>query len=1300
MKPIEVLFLVCNGAARVAIFISLSLAFGCVSFHRVLTSRMERALRDLLGLLIPDKATRETSLGYRFRRHLTAWSARAAIVVLLAGGLGFATALHAQLAGQGAIQGTVSDQNGAVISGAIVTAQNVDTGVQTVRSTTASGIYLLSPLPPGEYTVTFSAAGFTTVVQQHVVVNATQLVGLDMSLNIGEQSQKITVSAAPPELETTNSTLSGTIQQETYAALPLSMAGQQRNPTSFVYLMPGVQGGGTSGIFNGQGSDKGRVDEVYLEGIPMTTIGQGDTRALSLGLSVDAVNQFQAITSSTPVEFQGMGVQNYEIKSGTNQFHGTAFDYIRNTAFDTWGFFAPAATVKNAAGATVRAPKPAEHQTEYGFTIGGPIRKNKMFFFGSYDGFHYTTGIKPGLLTVPTVQERAGDFTQFPYPIYDPTTTAACTAANGGTTCAYQFQGLKNGVPTNNVIPANEISPISQYMQKFLPMPSNNLSNNNLLTGQPSGAQNWSLTARVDLNLTDKQRLSIVSNSGTNGFIGLDYGANPTLPTPYVNGAIVTTRTTTAILEHTYVLTPHMVNQVKYGYLRNWVPVVNPTLGISQFEAGSAVGIGNLPEGQASSTFPGVTFSGAADAPTPWTARNGYAQYENSYMVTDNLQWTHGKQSFTFGGDFQWLNTNESNFTSASSPLTLNMNSSETAGYNSNGAIQLTNTGHSYASFLLGAVDSTGLSIQPYTTLGSRYHNLSPYAEDDYKVTNRLTLNLGVRWDMFSPYKEVQNRWSFMNPNLINPATNSPGAMEFAGYGTDSCQCRTPVHEYYKNLGPRLGFAYSLNDKTVVRGGYSISYSHGGGVSGASGAYQGTGQNGLSANPTFLSSGQGGAPAFYLNSQIGSLSNTSIPAYSTALNISQTVSAGNYINASGVAVAPASVAYADPVISGRAPYAENWNIGIQRGITNNLTISVNYSASQSHFLWSSMNARGIYTNQLNPSYEVLGSLLRQVPTGEDSKTGMTYLAEAQAILPGINLPYSNFGSAQGTIQAMLSPFPQYSGVSDTWGDVSNANYNSLQLSLSQRPTRGLSFTVNYTYSKEIDDTGTFRSGYAIPAGVTTDGKSWKMNAIDRSLGAGEQPQTLNIFGLYQLPFGKGHLGGDNPVIRALVSGWSVSGIFSYDSGSPLAITASGCPTVGLGTCMPSYSPGFAGTARQNGGWGHHVTAANANTIAFINPAAFTVPSTYQIGNIARVGADNLFSPGLYNISSSFRRTFPLWREYQFVFQADVFNLFNTVQFGGIGTTLPSVNAASSSFGTVSSQANSSRDWQFAGRFNF
>ena len=136
---------------------------------------------------------------------------------------------------------------------------------------------------------------------------------------------------------------------------------------------------------------------------------------------------------------------------------------------------------------------------------------------------------------------------------------------------------------------------------------------------------------------------------------------------------------------------------------------------------------------------------------------------------------------------------------------------------------------------------------------------------------------------MFSPYKEVQNRWSFMNPNLINPATNSPGAMEFAGYGTDSCQCRTPVQVYYKNLGPRLGFAYSLNDKTVVRGGYSISYSHGGGVSGASGAYQGTGQNGLSANPTFLNSGQGGVPAFYLNSQIGSLSNVAIPAYSTAL---------------------------------------------------------------------------------------------------------------------------------------------------------------------------------------------------------------------------------------------------------------------------------------------------------------------------------------------------------------------------------------------------------------------------------
>lgn len=1204
--------------------------------------------------------------------------------------------LLAQVGGQGAIQGRITDTTGAVIPNATVIAKDNSTGVQSARKTTSSGDYVISPLPPGVYTIKVSATGFATLVQEHVTVDATRSTGLDLTLRVGSQTQQVTVTAAPPALDTTDGTLSETMENKEYSSLPLSMSGQQRDPTAFVYLMPGVQGGGRSGTFNGAGSNNGYLDEMYVDGIPLTTISQqGDNRTVSLAVSVDAVNQFQVETSGAPVEFQGLGAQNYVIKSGTNQFHGSVFDFVRNTAFDSWGFFAKAATEKTASGATIPAPKPAEHQNEFGVTVGGPIRHDKMFFFVSYDKFHYTYGVNPGLLSVPTLAERSGDFTAYPYPIYDPTTLQACTAANGGTPCTYQFQGLQNGVPTPNVIPANEISPTAQYMQKFLPAPSNDNLTSNLLTGQPGGANNWELTGRFDANITPQQKISIISNSGRRGFIGLDYGADTVLPQPYTNAVLVAELTATGIFEHTYVITPHLINQFKYGYVRQWGPAGNPTLGVSQFEAASAVGIGNLPQGQAASAFPGVNFGGGADLPTNWTSYNGYSQSVNTYTMMDNVQWSHGRHSFTFGADYQFLNENQSNFDTPSKPLLLSEANTSTAGF-SKGAINSGKTGAAYASFLIGAVDSTGLSIQPYTTLGARYKAFSPYAEDDFRVNRKLTLNLGLRWDLYPPYHEVQDRWSFLNASMINPATGTAGAIQFAGDGTDSCHCKSPVHYYHGNLAPRLSFAYAINDKTVVRGAYAIMYSHGGGVGGRLGANNGTGQAGLSANPTFTHSGPGNVtPAFYLNSNFG---NTAIPAYSTSPFIDPTVNAGNYINSSGVAITPSGVSYADPYVGGRAPYAENWNIGIQRALTNMMTISVNYSASGSHFLTSSLKGRGFYTNQLDPKYLVLGSLLSQQPNAVDKKTGQTYLQEAQAIMPGIGLPYPNFGGGSAKIQQMLSPFPQYSGVTDTWGNISNANYNSLQLTLSQKTSHGLSFTVNYTYSKEIDDAGNFRSGYAIPAFVTANGTAWKADRIDRSLGSGEQPQLLNMFGVYDLPFGKGHIGSDYRAVRWLAGGWSVSTIANYFSGAPLGITATGCTAPGQSTCMPNYAAGYSGHPRINGGWGHGVTATNASTISFVDKSAFTVPNsstTYQIGDTARNAPYGLFSPGGYNVNAGLRRTFPITERTKFVFSADVFNLTNTVQFGSINTTV-----GNSNFGTVGRQSNSARDWQFSGRINF
>ncbi len=277
----------------------------------------------------------------------------------------------AQIGGTGSIQGIISDANGAVIPGATVTATRVTTGVQTTRQTTGAGLYVLSPLPPGEYTISVSATGFKPLVQEKIIVDALSTVSVNLTLQIGATTDTVTVTSAPPQLNTADPRLGTTIRNELYTNLPLAMGtavsgsgiGQgPRNPGAFIFLLPGVSEGNRWGTINGaQGFSK----DVFIEGIPITDpIQQGEGRTISLGISVEAVEQFQVETSGTGVEFNGQGSENYTIKSGTNEYHGSVFEYFRNTVLNARGFFPPV--------------RPVEHQNEFGFTVGGPILKKKL----------------------------------------------------------------------------------------------------------------------------------------------------------------------------------------------------------------------------------------------------------------------------------------------------------------------------------------------------------------------------------------------------------------------------------------------------------------------------------------------------------------------------------------------------------------------------------------------------------------------------------------------------------------------------------------------------------------------------------------------------------------------------------------------------------------------------------------------------------------------------------------------------------------------------------------------------------
>ena len=386
----------------------------------------------------------------------------------------------AQLAGKGQINGTVTDTSGAAIPGAQVVAKSKQTSLATNTTTTSSGDFSLPTLDPGDYTVTITANGFEKIVQENVHVNALETQTLNPKLTVGATSEEVTVSAAPPQLETTNATLGATMEQEMYSALPIEMGayGQpdQRRATDFAFLMPGVQANNTNGnattnagIVNGSGS-RGAVTAIYIDGVVFVRGGgNGDPRYVWTAISVDAVNQFQVQTNGYSAMYEGQGVQNYTVKQGGNKYHGSIYEFFRNTALDTWGFFGPA-TINPATG---KATKPVEHSNEYGINLSGPLipfgsLKDKLFFFGNYNGFRFVNET-PTQITFPNAAEQAGNFQGIlgsnigselasanGIGIYDGTAAsqAACTANSTTGPCRYRYGYVNNGThgPAGNPI--------------------------------------------------------------------------------------------------------------------------------------------------------------------------------------------------------------------------------------------------------------------------------------------------------------------------------------------------------------------------------------------------------------------------------------------------------------------------------------------------------------------------------------------------------------------------------------------------------------------------------------------------------------------------------------------------------------------------------------------------------------------------------------------------------------------------------------------------------------------------------
>ena len=1145
---------------------------------------------------------------------------------------------YAQSIGTGSIQGIVADPSGAVVPNAVVTAVNPATGYSITQKTSGEGTYNLPSLRPAQYRVTVTAESFKTLVRENILVNALQQVTLNLQLETGQATETVTISATPPQLNTTNGSLDVTIPNTTYAALPLAMNGGPKNPLGFVTLLPGATGG-PFGIDNLNGG-VGQSSFIYVNGMPlMTPELQGDARNITGSTSTEVVDQFQVITSGVPAYYEGQGLTNFITKSGTNKFHGDVYENIRNTVFDAAGYFSNVT--------------PVERQNEFGVTVGGPILRNRLFFFFNYDGYRFTSGSNPTYYSLPTLAERRGDFSALGVPIYDPATTV-CNAS--GVCTRQAFLG--------NIIPAKRISSISNSLASQLPAPINGNTQNNFLGALTGGTNQNTFLGKLDLTLTKSNHVTFLTQWGHVTQPSLGNNGGPQLSLPYTSSRFSSQTIELYQFEDTEVITQRLVNIAGYQVNRFLTPFTNPTTAGAY---ASKAGLTGLPAaGQATQNFPPVTFGGP-NSPTNWAQdfnSQSFSQVATTTTFQDNLQWLTGKHSWTFGGQIVYEAENDNK---PSQLDNFGFANTETAGFGSQGDI-LTSTGNAYASYLLGSVDNGSLTDTAVQEFGGRYRDYALYVQDDWKVTPKLTLNLGLRYEIPKPLYEEKNRSSFLNASLANPAVSGyPGALQFAGDGVDSCHCRTLVKTHYKTLGPRVGFAYSLSPKQVIRASYTIIHYNAGALGGnatstGSGSEGGVGTPlGFSSNPSFSSPDSGITPAFNWNQ--GFPAYTRPPFFDPTLNTGYNTSAG----ANG-----GMITYTRPNTGGRSPYTENWNLTLERQVTPTTSVSLSYAGNASRFIPINGGV-GIYSNQLNPAYLALGNLLQQQVTPAT-------LAQAQAALPGVHLPYANF---VGSIGQMLRPFPQYSGLYDTNAAFGSGSYHSLQAYLQRRMSRGLYVLASYTYSKELDDAGgsnqlsiasaSARSAYNLPA--------------EYSVGTNDQPHVVSIAYVYELPFGKGHaLGGNSTLLNELAGGWQLSGLNQYSSGTPFGNIGASCNVPYTGGCYADYNPNFSGPVRINGKYG---SGDPKSGTPYLNVKAFQNPASFTFGNTPATLVYGLRNPWSLNEDFSVAKRFQLFEGTSLKLQADGFNVFNRTIFGGINR-----DESSTSFGTVSGQANSPRKLQF------
>lgn len=1136
--------------------------------------------------------------------------------------------LSGQQQNNGSFKGTVKDPQGAAIQDAKVIAVERSTGMSSTTKTNGTGDYVLLNLAIGQYTLTVSNTGFKTDTIQNIRLVAGETLTFDVNLAVGSISQSVTVSASAEQIDTTNSDMGTTLSTEELTALPLPMAGNPRAALSFLNTISGV---------NNPNSQGAQTAESINTNFTKGSIQGSSTLGSNPGYTIDGMNaaytQFSTIqdfTSILPEAVQevrlasnfnadqgwnsGVGIA-MVTKSGSNRFHGSLFEYLQNTAFDSKNYFSKAAA--------------SDNQNEFGFTLGGPIRRDKTFFFASLDFFRYhhtPTGV---VKTVPTAQMKNGDFTQllgaqvgtdklgrpvYAGEIYDPTTTSTLpdgTVIRDPYDCNGQL----------NVMCPSSFSSVSSAFAAGYPTPTlAGIQNNWVGANAPSPLSVTKFSVKIDQQIGEKYKLTA----------GIDAAPSYNKTSGSANfGPLLTTTQFGPAFEYrprvalTGTLRPNLLFNVNFSAA--YVGSQLEMNGEPAATAGQKAGL----TGTYTPNLPVVSITNMSGFGTEYL---GYSNPQYTLPAIGGFfAWEKGAHSLKWGADFR-----------RSSIADINLDDFTAGQYNfsnlTTGLPGFASTGSGFASFLTGDVNS-GLLKSP-ETLQHYGEGWDLYGQDQWRITPKFTVNYGLRWSASLGPWEANDSYGAFDPNIPNPAAGGlPGALTFWGSGTGRNGRHYLTKPDFKIFEPRLGFAYSPTENTVVRAYY-----------------------GLIAFPSFAAFNEGTTAPFYgATAQI--TNSTEDNGVTPAFNWDNGYPAKPVVPNRDPSFLNGSAVQEVDYNNNETGRTQAFGLSVEHGLPWGLTAKGEYIGKLSHGLllgtavFNGFGVGGFPGNQLPLKYLSLGNLL------------LANINSPQAVAAGILPPYSGFN---GSVAQALLPFPQYAYVGEGTNASGFSEYNSGHFSLQKRYGSGLSFLVDYTVSKQLG-TGYYQDDQA---------------STQKALQPADIPWNLAISYAYDLPFGKARpfLNG-NGLVDRLLGDWNVAGIQNYSAGSIINVTTN-ASVPGITFLEATRMPGVPIQTDVNcSGYVPGKSDPYLNINAFATPAPFTLGNIYTLPNVRGCGyvSENL------SVSKGFQMT----ESSRIKISANFFNAFNRHIWTNLGANINNQAA----FGTFSG-ASAPRSIQLAARIEF